>query len=336
MEIAIKHATPIGCLILLLLAACDNVSWGGADIRIVPPPPKETRAPERSADPTVGPLPDGPVLYYVERTGVGAVLVPVAEIAADSLAPVRAAGDARAWAEAFMQAKLREGEEFVLFHQGARAGTFVTESAAISTEACGPAPRALGTLELAPHASSVREFVALARSDAARIERRPAAAVETTRTMRVLAPILADQLLRSRRAALPGDWQQAQAQLRPFALPDSRDPAFTATFLVGDSLGPGLDDNGHSLFFLAVPAGTGYDTAFVRFHDYANGGKTAPRVIDALDWDVDGMPELLLRGYGVNDVWFEAVGVGQDGRWRMLMADRCAPPPAALPDSTAH
>jgi hypothetical protein len=149
-------------------------------------------------------------------------------------------------------------------------------------------------------------------------------------------------MLRDRGAQLPGDWGRAMAQLMVIGLSDPRNPGFSATFLVGDTLGPGLDDAGHSLFFVAMPAQLGYDTVYVSFHAYARSGKAAPEVVDFLDWDRDDWPELLLRVYGSRSTWFEAVGRGEDGRWRRIFSDRCetAPPadsagavfdPAAVP-----
>jgi hypothetical protein len=156
--------------------------------------------------------------------------------------------------------------------------------------------------------------------------------------MQVLAPILAERMMRARRAGLPGNWQRAMWQLTPFPVPVTQDAAFAATFLVGDTLGPGLDNLGHSTFFVGIPSQLTYDTAYVDFHDYAVASKYAPQVIDYLDWDRDDYPELLLRVYGISDSWLEAVGRGQDGKWKRMFSSRCeraAPAvPAATPDTT--
>jgi hypothetical protein len=150
--------------------------------------------------------------------------------------------------------------------------------------------------------------------------------------MRVLAPLFADRILRSRGATLPGNWDRALAQLQPFAVPNAQSAGFTATFLVGDTLGPGLDDQGHAVFFVAVPARLSYDTVYVELRDYASGGKAAPRLIDALDWDRDDALELLLEVYGSRDSWIEAIGRDAGGQWRHIFIDRCDSP-APVPDS---
>src|SRR5690606_5564862 len=157
---------------------------------------------------------------------------------------------------------------------------------------------------------------------------------EPTRAMQVLAPILAERQLRARSAPLPGNWQRAMAQLTPFPVSGSDDAAFAATFLVGDTLGPGLDDDGSSLFFIALPEEqTGYVPAHAEYNEYASTGKAAPRLVDYLDWDRDGHVELLLENYGISDTWFSAVGHA-DGEWRSIFHQRCVPvaPPTA-PDT---
>ena len=68
-------------LIVSGLTACDNVSWGGADVAVVPPPPK-AGGPDLSKEEEAAmeELPQGPLLYYVARSAAGAVMIPIAEI----------------------------------------------------------------------------------------------------------------------------------------------------------------------------------------------------------------------------------------------------------------
>lgn len=326
-----------GCLILALLTACDNVSWGGADVTIVPPPPRPTGAPAPGVDPGPEQLPTGPILYRVNVGGAGASVVPIGEIRGDSLAAIRPSADARSFAESFIAEHMRQGAEFALFNGGIRAGTFIAQSASIESTACGLRPRAQGMLELGESSRAITEFIALEKVQAPQVARRVEESMEATRTMRVLAPIFADRILRTRGATLPGNWDRALAQLQPFAVPTAQDAGFTATFLVSDTLGPGLDDQGHAVFFVAVPARLSYDTVFVELRRYEDGGKAAPRLIDALDWDGDDALELLLEVYGTTDSWIEAIGRSDDGSWRRIFTDRCsapAPPPDSLgPDS---
>lgn len=318
-------------LIVTVLTACDNVEWGGADFTVVQPPPKETEGAAATGEEAEERMPTGPVLYYVRQLGAHAMLVPVAEIARDTLIGLGPEADPQRYGQRFIAEHLREGAEFTVYHHGTRVGTFVLQSAEIpGANVCPRTPRATGILELIPGASQVPEFLALAKSQAPREDRRRTpVTVEPDRRMQVMAPILAERALRARRAPLPGNWTRAMAQLTPVPLAGANEYAFASTFLVSDSLTVGLDDEGYSLFLIAQPVpDVGYDTAFVEFTDYARTGKAAPRVIDYLDWDRDGEFDLLLEVYGTRDQWFEAVG-RSGGRWRQVLNTRCAAPASA-------
>jgi hypothetical protein len=313
-------------MIVILLTGCDNVSFGGADFAVVPPPPRAASLPEGTAEAGVEALPSSPVLYYVARTADGAYMTPIGAIQGDSLAPIRTEGDAETFAGRFVAEFMREGGEFTLFSRGRRAGTFIVHNTSMPrAPTCPLLPTATGALELSG-AVEATEFLALARADAPVVPGRTAPPETTNRMRNIVAPILAERIMRRRGAELPGSWARANAQVLAFPAMNLQDPGFTATFLVGDVLGPGSpSERGHSTFFIAVPTRdqTGYDTVHVSFRQYAQGGKAAPRVVDYLDWSRDGQPEILRQGYGVNDVWFEAIGLGADGSWRRVFMDRC-------------
>jgi hypothetical protein len=343
MKSARAHAA-VG-LIVILLAGCDNVSWGGAEIAVVPPPPKaRTTTPEATVEARVEPLPTKPILYYVTRNQTGAFMTPVGEIQGDSVAPIRASGDAPTYAGRFIAEFMRDGAEFTLFSRGMRAGTFIVHNASLPGQPqCPLLPTASGALELSSSVTAT-EFLALARADAPVVPRRVAPPETTGRMRSIVGPILAERIMRARQAPLPGNWVRANAQVIAFPAATSADDAFAATFLVGDVLGPGDDNEGHSVFFIAAPntSQTGYDTVFVSFRNYPETGKAAPRVIDFLDWNRDDSPELLIQVYGVSDTWFEAVGRGRDDSWRRIFRDRCEDggrslilPPPAPADTTA-
>jgi hypothetical protein len=326
MKPVIRNARAAAGLIVILLAGCDNVSFGGADIAVVPPPPTTREAPAEGTELAgVEPLPAGAVLYYVARTADGGYMTPVGEIRGDSLAPIRSTGDPATYAGRFVAEFMREGAEFTLFSRGRRAGTFVVHGTSMpQAPTCPLLPIATGALELSG-AVAASEFLALARADAPAVPARAAPPEVGPGVRTRVAPILAERILRARRAGLPGNWQRANAQVMAFPAMNLPDPGFAATFLVGDTLGPGLNDEGHSVFFIAVPTRdqTGWDTAYVNFRSYPETGKAAPRVVDYLDWTRSNQPELLLQVYGVADTWFEAVGLGRDGTWRRTFSDRC-------------
>ena len=324
-------------LSVLVVAGCDNVNWGGVEIAIVPPP-QVSAAPQTgsggtgSDDAPTERLPEGPVLYYVVNTTAGPTMIPVGEISGDSLIPIQARQDVQVFSQRYIAEHLRQGAEFVLYRRGSRVGTFVVQSAtAPEPNTCPALPRAIGALELTSGAEQIPEYLAIAERYAPEIRRRAGAEPEVGRTMQVLAPILAEQMIRKRQAPLPGNWQRAMEQLQPIPVSGMSDPGFATTFLVGDTLGPGADNEGYSLFYIGVPARMSYDTVFVNYTNYAEGGKAAPRVVDFLDWNRDDQPELLLQVYGNNDVWFETVGRTQAGGWRRTFRARCSQGTPSLP-----
>lgn len=326
-----KHRAPIIVALMLTIAtACDNVGWGGADLAVVPPPPKASGLPISGED-LAEKMPEGPILFYVVPNQGGGTMVPVGQIAGDSLLPMHARKDVALYAGRFIAANMRKGSEFALYRNGARVGTYVVQSAATpDPNSCPALPRAQGTLELSAGAAQIPEFLAIAKPHAPEIRRQLDFAVEPTRNMQVIAPILAEKMIRARRAELPGNWMRALAQLKPFPIANTPNPGFASTFLVGDELRTGTDSLGYSVFFIGVPGPQfGYDTAFVKFQDYATEGKAAPRVVDMLDWNRDGQVDLLLQVYGNTDTWFEAIGRNEQGKWRRTFKDRCAKPSGA-------
>jgi hypothetical protein len=319
-------------LILTLLAGCDNVQWGGAEVAVVPPPPRGGAATGQAVGTDGERLPEGPILYHVMPAGNGGVMVPVGEVSGDSMVPMRATSDWNLYGSRFIAEFLRQGSEFALFHNGARVGTFVVQGASVpDVTVCPRLPRATGTLELSPGAEQMTEFLALSKAQAPDVRRRLGPDLQATRSMQVIGPILAERMLRARRQQLPGNWQRAMAQIKPFPLSGTADPGFSATLLVDDTLGVGLDNQGYSLFFVALPqGGVGYDTAFVHFTNYPTDGKAAARTVDYLDWNRDDQVDLLLQVYGGTSTWFEAVSKTRLG-WRRIFQDKCQVQPSAAP-----
>jgi hypothetical protein len=320
-------------LMVIGVAACDNVEWGGVDMTVVPPPPQ--------SGPAAGPmeagdrLPGGPILYHVTRDSAGTTMIPVGEIADGALHPIPTGDDAAEFSDRFITAFLRQGAEFTLFHQGRRAGSLTVQSAtAPAPGACRALPRATGSLQLAEAGTEATEFLAMPRTQAPEGRMIPGGEIAVEGRMQVVGNILAERALRARRAPLP-NWARARRQIHPFPVSETRDLGFTATFLVDDELAIGNDDEGYSLFIVYTPmAQSGYDTAYVKYTSYTAEGKAAPRTIDFLDWDRDGSPELLLEVFGTRNKWYAAVG-SDDDEWSRIFEDLCDPGAEVAPADTA-
>jgi hypothetical protein len=325
---------------LAATASCDNIDWGGADVAIVPPPPRADALPASADDLAGDPLPEGPLLFYVVPGAGGASMIPIAEISGDTLVPLRASKNPGMYVNRLVAAHMRRGAEFVLYRRGTRVGNFIVEESTLPAEGVCPAlPTARGILELSASAQQVPEYLAISKVSAPEMGRNVPFTTEPTRNMQVIAPILAERMIRARQAELPGNWQRAMAQLQPFPIANGRDAGFAATFVVGDELRTGGDNLGYSVFFIGQPgAQFGYDTVFVNFTNFPEAGKAAPRVVDFLDWNRDGQVDLLLQVYGISGTWFEAVSKNPRGQWRRSFRDKCDRPAAsAIPqvDTTA-
>jgi hypothetical protein len=298
------------------------VEWGGVDLSVVPPPPKA--GPSAGDDAAADRLPQGPILYHVRRGPTGAILNPVGEVTDRGLRRIDTGADPQAFATRFITSFLPQGAGFTLFHNGRRAGTFAVDSTWVPGDACRALPRAAGTIETGGSGETVTEFLAMARTQAPE-GRMIGQAIEADSRMQVIGDVLAERAVRARRAPVP-DWADARRQIQPFPVSETRDLAFTATFLVDDELDVGDDDQGYSLFIVYTPrAQASYDTAYVDFTSYTAEGKAAPRTIDFLDWDRDGVVELLLEVYGTANSWYAAIDE-QDGRWGKPFEERCDVP----------
>jgi hypothetical protein len=202
-------------LMLTLITACDNVGWGGADLAVVPPPPKASGLPA-SAEDLAEAMPEGPILFYVVPRAEGGVMVPVGHIQGDSMVPLRAKKDAALYAGRFIATHMRRGSEFALYRQGARVGTFVVQSATPpAANACPALPTAQGTMELSSGAQGVPEYLAIAKPHAPEIRRQLDFVSEPTRNMQVIAPILAEKMIRLKGLEPGRDIQIIYTGLRP-------------------------------------------------------------------------------------------------------------------------
>ncbi|CAN5632746.1 hypothetical protein BH23GEM6_BH23GEM6_04270 [soil metagenome] len=326
-----RHATTLRgatllTLILTAAPACDNVIWGGADIEIVPPPPAASMTPVPTDERVFAEygLPRGQVIFHIVPSDQGSRLIPIGEISGDSVRTIRRpAGVApEAYEGRFRDAVIPIGAQFDVFRRGARVGTFVAQRPGPVTQ-CG-VPTVLGNTTVVAAASDIDQFISFRQglAPAARGEFSPP---QITGSIRTYASIIAERLILQNGLPRPRSWTGAQRDMQAVEIAAGGHPEMAATYLVGDSLAVGpADPQGYSVFYIAdFETRRGYQPVYQEVHDYRQGGKAAPRLVDYLNWDGEGGEEILIEVFGTDQRWYEAISE-RNGRWTKIWeGERC-------------
>lgn len=319
-------------VIVWIGTACDNVAWGGIHVRIDQPPPAPGAPPDEGEAPAAEeeetgeePLPEGPVVYAVRGAGDTVTIVPVGERDDGGIRPLFPGADAAVFAARFAEAAYGPDRELALFAGGARVGSVTPDGPLelLDSAYCPPRPTTTGVVELVRGAAGVERFVAVAEGAARGIPRGGYDPPEMRRTYYFAAYDLASTEVRERRVPWPPDWIAARADLRPIRVRGDGPPAFAATYLYRDALrvGPAPDD-GYALFLLAEEGEGGFEAGFVWFREHGPETKLAPRLLDHVDLDGDGIQELVLEFLGARSRSFGVVAHRADG-WELVHRDRC-------------
>lgn len=308
-------------LILTALSACEKVQWGGAEVRVVKPPPPEGAAqstPTPAEETDLG-LPRGTVVFHVVRSQGQDRIIPVAEVSGDSLRTLaRPAGvSPQAFEQRFRQAVLPAAGEFVLFRRGAEVGTFILAGAGGLTS-CG-VPIGAGQATTVAAAAADQEFLAFRKGLSPEVVGEfspPQVAGPVVR----YAPLVAERLVLSGGLPRPGSWGRAQRDLQALDLVRGGSPEMATTFLSGDNLavGPG-EREGWSVFYVAsYEQRTGYNPIYSEVSDYRKVPKRAPKAIDHLNFNGRGGNELLIHVFGPTDSWYEAISADANQGWKKI------------------
>jgi hypothetical protein len=309
-------------LILTALSACDNVRWGGAEVQFVPPPPasgSEQPKPDQQTFAQIG-LPAGTVLFHVVKAQGGAMqVIPVGEVSGDSLRTIRRpAGVApQAYESRFREAVFSRAGEFTLFRRGAAVGTLTINGDGPVT-ACG-VPTAIGTGTTVAAAADAAEFLAFRKGLAPDVkgEYTPP---PVTGSINTFASIVAERLVLQNGLARPRSWPGAKRDLQAIEVGGAATPEMAATYLAGDDLRQGAGEpEGWSVFYMAsYESRSGYTPFYSEVHDYRREPKAAPRLVDYLNWNGRGTPDVLIQVYGPNDTRYEVVSGDRGGRWQKV------------------
>lgn len=312
-------------LILTGLGGCEKVQWGGAEVRVVKPPPPEGAAattPSAAEQTDLG-LPRGTVLFHVVRGQGQDRLVPVAEVAGDSLRVLqRPAGvSPQAYEQRFRAAVMPANGQFVLFRRGARVGTF-TLAAPGPLTSCG-VPTGAGQAATVAAAAADQEFLAFRKGLEPDVvgEFSPP---QVDGPIRRYAPLVAERLVLAGGLPRPGSWPHAQRDLQALDLVRGGSAEMATTFLSGDNLAVGAGDReGWSVFYVAsYEQRTGYNPIYSEVADYRRTAKRAPKAVDYLNWNGKGGNELLIQVFGPTDAWYEAITADRGGRWQKIWEGR--------------
>jgi hypothetical protein len=314
-----------GLLIVAALTGCDNISFGRADIQIVPPPPADALRvePDRQVFAELG-LPGGTVLFHVRRTEGGTQVIPVAEVSGDSLRTLRRPGEVspEAFEGRFRETVMPRGSQFELYRRGASVGTLTITGEGQLT-ACG-VPIGLGQATTVAAAADAMEFLAFRRGLAPEV-RGEYSPPQVTPTIRRYASLVAERLVLQAGLPRPRSWPGAQRDLQALEIVPGGHPEMASTYLVGDSLGVGpADPQGWSVFYIAdFETRRGYQPVYSEARAYPQTGKAAPRVVDHLNWDGGEGEEILVEVYGEREAWYEALALRGNQWTKVWEGPRC-------------
>jgi len=305
-------------LILTALGGCEKVQWGGAEVRVVKPPPPEgtaatTPSPDERTD--LG-LPRGTVIFHVVRSQGQDRIVPVAEVSGDSLRSLQkpAGVSPQAYEQRFREAVMPANGQFVLFRRGARVGTFTLTTPGALTS-CG-VPTGVGQAATVAAAAADQEFLAFRKGLEPDVvgEFSPP---QVDGPIRRYAALVAERLVLTGGLPRPGSWPGAQRDLQALDLVRGGNPEMATTFLSGDNLAVGAGEKeGWSVFYVAAyEQRTGYNPIYSEVSDYRRAPKRAPKAVDYLNWNAKGGNDLLIQVFGPTDSWYEAISADRGGRW---------------------
>ncbi len=315
-------------VILTMPTGCDNVAWGGVDVRLEGPAaaPAASSSPSSEAADSVDlpSLPDKPVLLAGVRSGNTAHMTVVGMVSGAGLDRFPSDDDVPRFREHFANTLLAPGTELMLFAEGVRVGRMTVTGHGTDEGLCVARPSVDGVVELLPEAATASRLLALRSASG------PARPFDTYAPvgipdLRPATVALGSAAIEGTGAPWPPSITAARADIQGFGVAGQQADFAAITFLYADQLAVGepADPGAYSLFVLGRRDPEGWTARYVAYRraDGPN-GKGAPRFFGHLDWNGDGTPEVLLEVFGARTRWFEAVGL-EGGRWVETFQDPC-------------
>lgn len=316
-------------LILLGLSACDNVEWGGIQVKVESPARGDSTAVEEAVEageegPEGPALPPGPVVFTAQRTEGGRVaLRPLASVGQDTLLSFPLQREEPGFNDLLVAERMSPGTRYTLFAEGTRVGTVVADTVVSRPGRCGSLPVAVGTVELVPEAMAVERFIALPEGSGLPRRHSPFLPREHNYDQRVAGLSLASDAIGSSGAVWPQSVLETRADMQAFELDGDRTGGIAGTFLFQDALrvGPSLTQAAWSILVVGTGGPVNYDMAYMAYRPVSQ-GKAAMRFFEQADWDEDGEAELVIEVFGEESRWFMALD-RVNGAWRAVHEDRC-------------
>ena len=316
-------------VILTVAQGCDNVTWGGIDVRLQGPPPRDSVNPapveiEGVAQDTPLPeLPEGPILLAGTRSGATATLTVVGEVQFDAVADFPNEQQIPGYRDHFSSELLAQGTEFILFSEGVRVGRLVAESTGVDERFCVARPTVTGIVELVPSAANATRFLALSAAQAQERAYEGHRSLSHDYDQRVASLRLAGEVIPRVGAPWPPSVLDIREDIQAFQLQGADGPAIAASFVYLDRLQVGAAPAAaYSLFVIGEMGDRDYESSYVWYRPAGTEGKGAPRFFDHLDLNGDGEAERLLDVFGRGSRWFASLA-RRGGTWTTAFQDSC-------------
>jgi hypothetical protein len=320
--------------IVVTLPGCDNVTWGGIDVKLQTSAERLAADPGRSVSETeVAALPEPPEpvdlgpLLLIGRPRNGQVeLSLVGQLRDGSLQGITEDPQTRA----ALADRLSAGHRFTLYSEGSRVGTLFSSAGGASNAYCGVRPTVKGVAEMIPSAAQARQFIAIEgdpltspRTDFQSPRHNYDQRVASLTMMRNEIPVLG--------ANWPASILEIRRDIQIFQDAEQETPTIAATFVYEDELQTGsAPSDAYSVFLLGEDRGAGYQASFVTYRQVGEDGKGSPRFFDHLDWDGDGVSEVILEVVGESNNWVSGLDRGENG-WTEVYHDACGLPSPTAP-----
>jgi hypothetical protein len=319
-----RHLLAIA-VILTVATGCDNVVWGGVEVRLQSPPTSaaETGSEDESTEEATPERELGPLLLAGTREGSRATLSVVGEIRGDVLSPFPDPEFMQS-DSARLAALLIEGSEWVLFAEGVRVGRLIADEVGTVAETCASRASVAGMVELLPDASEAERFFALSAADAAGRPYGEYEALQRDYEQGVATLSIAGEVIPRVGAPWPDQGTLASRQdIQAFQMVGVSGQAVAATFVYRDQLTIAPPGQGaYAVFVMGLPSAQGYQEAYSWYRAVDIDGKGVPRYFGHLDWDGDGESEILLDVFGSNRRWYAGLAQRQ-GEWVRTFQDAC-------------